>query len=418
MSHESGPQLRRLKYVASVEMGQSPPSTEYSMSADSGLPFLQGTADFGLEHPLPRVYCTVPTKVAIQGDILFSVRAPVGELNIADRDYGIGRGLCAIRCHAQLDSGFAWWTLHFARANLAYEATGSTYDAVAVEDVANLFVPLPPIQEQRTIADYLDRETSKIDALIAEQERLLSLLVGKRRALITQAVTRGLNPNVPMRNSGVEWLGKIPRHWQIARLKTACKSLQTGPFGTQLHAEDYVEGEIPVVNPAHLANGKIVPDKRVSVDQETAERLAIHTLESGDVVFARRGEIGRCGLVTQQEVGWLCGTGSLQARPDKSILFSEYLVLIMTNTFAGTWLSLMSVGTTMDNLNTDIVGALTVPLPPFEEQVAIAASIESETAQIDTLYAAAERTIKLLQERRTALISAAVTGQIRVGVES
>ena len=218
MSHESGPQLQRLKYVASVEMGQSPPSTEYSISADSGLPFLQGTADFGPEHPRPRVYCAVPTKVARQGDILFSVRAPVGELNIVDRDYGIGRGLCAIRCHEPLCADFAWWMLHSARTNLAYEATGSTYDAVATEDVANLFIPLPPLPEQRAIADYLDRETAKIDALIAERERLLSLLAEKRRALITQAVTRGLNPNVPMRDSGVEWLGEIPRHWETQRL--------------------------------------------------------------------------------------------------------------------------------------------------------------------------------------------------------
>ena len=407
----------RLKYVASIEMGQSPPSTEYSVVKDSGLPFLQGTADFGLEHPLPQVYCTMPTKVAMQGDILFSVRAPVGELNLADCDYGIGRGLCAIRAHTRLDRGFAWWVLHHARTDLAYEATGSTYEAVAAENVANLFIPLPPLPRQRAIANFLDRETAKIDELISEKERLLELLAEKRRAVVTRAVTRGLDPDVPMRDSGVEWLGEIPEHWYTARLKTVCESLQTGPFGAQLHAEDYVEGGIPVVNPAHLANGKIIPDKRISVDQETAERLVIHELEDGDVVFARRGEIGRCGLVTQREAGWLCGTGSLRARPDKSMLFSKYLLLIMTNTFAGAWLSLMSVGTTMDNLNTEIVGALKVPLPSFEEQIAIVVFIESETAQIDTLYTAAERTIKLLQERRTALISAAVVGQIRVKAE-
>ena len=219
MSPKSTANLIRLKYVASIEMGQSPPSTEYSASKDSGLPFLQGTADFGSNHPLPRVYCTTPTKVATQGDILFSVRAPVGELNLADRDYGIGRGLCAIRTRAWLDRGFAWWVLHHVRTDLAYEATGSTYDAVATEDVANLFIPLPPLPQQRAIAAYLDREMAKIDELISEKERLLELLAEKRRALITRAVTRGLDPDVPMRDSGVEWLGEIPGHWgkQFAR---------------------------------------------------------------------------------------------------------------------------------------------------------------------------------------------------------
>ncbi len=105
----------RLKYRARVEMGQSPPSTDYSSTPEDGLPFLQGTVDFGAASPIPRVYCMSPTKVARAGDILFSVRAPVGELNRADQDYGIGRGLCAIQVHQLFDRRFAWWALHEAR---------------------------------------------------------------------------------------------------------------------------------------------------------------------------------------------------------------------------------------------------------------------------------------------------------------
>lgn len=144
-------QAQKLKYVALVEMGQSPPSAEYSLSKDAGLPFLQGTADFGTKHPLPRVYCATPIKVSLTDDILISVRAPVGELNIANREFGIGRGLCAVRCYEQLDKVFAWWSLHWARIQLAYKATGSTYEAVAAEDIADLLIPLPSLDKQKRL---------------------------------------------------------------------------------------------------------------------------------------------------------------------------------------------------------------------------------------------------------------------------
>lgn len=206
----------------------------------------------------------------------------------------------------------------------------------------------------------------------------------------------------------------FPKHWETERLKLICKSLQTGPFGSQLHAEDYVDGGIPVINPAHLTNGRIEPDERVTVNEIMAEYLAVHKLEVGDVVLARRGDIGRCGLVTRKEVGWLCGTGSLRVRPDKETLDSKYLILLLTSTFAGSWLSLMSVGTTMDNLNTEIVGELAIPLPSLREQQAIVSYVENQTSKLDELEAATKHTINLLQERRTALISAAVTGQVRI----
>ena len=209
----------RLKYCAHIEMGQSPPSTEYSSTSEDGLPFLQGTADFGAASPTPRVYCGSPTKLARAGDVLFSVRAPVGALNLADQEFGIGRGLCAIRPQQPWDAHFAWWALHEACHQLNHVSTGSTYDAVAAEDVGNLLVETTSPGAQRAIADYLDRETVRLDALVVATERVLGLLAEKRRALITRAVTRGLDPNVPLRDSGIPWLGAIPAHWETERAR-------------------------------------------------------------------------------------------------------------------------------------------------------------------------------------------------------
>ena len=209
----------RLKYLGRIEMGQSPPSSAYSRSAEDGLPFLQGTVDFGALSPTPQVYCGTPTKLARAGDILFSVRAPVGEINLADQDYGIGRGLCAISPRAGWNPRFAWWALHEARYQLSFVATGSTYEAVAAEDVGNLFLEYGPEHIQCAIADYVDRKVARTDVLIAEKERVLELLAEKRRALITRAVTWGLDANVPGRESGIPWLGKIPSHWEVVRFR-------------------------------------------------------------------------------------------------------------------------------------------------------------------------------------------------------
>lgn len=375
------------------------------MATDSGLPFLQGTADFGPQHPRPRVYCSVPTKVAMQGDILFSVRAPVGELNIADRDYGIGRGLCAIRCYDRLDSGFAWWTLHSARVNLAYEVTGSTYDAVATEDVANLFISLPSIQEQRAIADYLDRETSKIDALIAEKERLLKLLAEKRRALITQAVTRGLNPDAPMRDSGVEWLGEIPRHWETHRLAFL------------FHERDERDRpELPLLN-VSIHTGVTVREFSDSHIEQVANDFSVYKVAyEDDIAFNKmrmwQGAVGRVpsdGLVSPDYV---------VAAPIANTDTAYYGELFSITAFSAE-AARNSHGIVWDRLRLywEEFRDIHVPVPPLNEQQEVVKHVTKETEKLDELRAATERTTELLHERRSALISAAVTGQIRAGIE-
>jgi type I restriction enzyme S subunit len=293
--------------------------------------------------------------------------------------------------------------------------TGAAGQKRVPEDFVRDFrVPVPPIYQQRAIADYLDRETVWLDGLVAAKERVLELVAEKRRALITCAVTCGLDPRAPLRDSGIPWLGKIPTHWQIIQFKFACSSLQTGPFGSQLHSEDYIEGGIPVINPAHLVGGVIAPDMRVSVDEETAERLSLHRLATGDVIFSRRGELGRCAVVQDNQAGWLCGTGSLRARLNSFLANPEYIALLFGYTAASDWLTLKSVGSTMDNLNTEMLGSFAIVLPSPEEQHAIVTHIAIEMAKLDALRTATERTIALLKERRAALIAAAVTGQIDV----
>jgi type I restriction enzyme S subunit len=306
--------------------------------------------------------------------------------------------------------------LFYALGLLALDSLShdSAVPGLSREEAHDRRLPLPPLPEQRAIADFLDRETARMDALLAKKERLIELLQEKRSALISEAVTRGLDPHVPLKESGVEWLGKVPAHWEVEPLRFIATSVQTGPFGSQLHASEYVYNGIPVVNPANLRDGAIVPDMDCTIDESTHRRLVRHELEPGDIVFARRGEMGRCALVTVKEQGWLCGTGSLRVRPKGCISYPPYLSMLLSVRGVAEWLSLRSVGSTMENLNTTILSSIPLPKPPLSEQCAIAAHLERETARIDALIAKVRESMERWREYRAALIAAAVTGKIDV----
>lgn len=280
-------------------------------------------------------------------------------------------------------------------------------------EMAAISIAQPSQCERAKIANFLDHETAKIDTLIDKQQQLIQLLKEKRQAVISHAVTKGLNPNAPMRDSGVEWLGEVPEHWIVTQLKFYTLDMQTGPFGSQLHAEDYVANEIPLINPAHMISGELIPDPNVTVDEATQERLSRHKLSAGDIIFARRGELGRCAVVQEEHEGWLCGTGSLKAKLNK-LLTPEYAYLLITSDGVISELSLESKGSTMDNLNTETLGRVRIPVPPKSEQNQILQYVEKVSGKYASLVSKAETAINLMQERRTALISAAVTGKIDV----
>lgn len=183
-----GWEVKRLKFPSHVIMGQSPNSNDYSDNVEQ-LPFLQGNADFTDRYPIPRIYCDTANKIIPEKSLLISVRAPVGALNEADQKYGIGRGLCAILPKHYLEKNFAWYGIQVTREELNTLATGSTYNAVSADEVANMKFPLPPLPEQQTIAAFLDRETSKIDALVSKVETAIDRLKEYRTSLISSAVT-------------------------------------------------------------------------------------------------------------------------------------------------------------------------------------------------------------------------------------
>lgn len=185
----------------------------------------------------------------------------------------------------------------------------------------------------------------------------------------------------------------------LAPLRTVTLDAQTGPFGSQLHSDDYVHDGIPVINPSNIINGKLVPDPAVSITEETSERLARHRLQPGDLIFARRGELGRAAVAHAEATDWLCGTGSLRVRTRQSAFDSRFAGYALQSATTRAYFEMFAVGSTMGNLNTSIVLGLPIPLPPLDGQRRIADLLDTETARIDQLAALQRSVLAKLEQR-------------------
>jgi len=271
--------------------------------------------------------------------------------------------------------------------------------------IGNMAVPIPTFPQQHAIAEFLDRETAKIDVLVRAKERVLALLAEKRQALITRAVTRGLNPNVPLRDSGLPWLGQIPKHWETERARWLFRERD----------ERSQRGDEKLLTVSHLTGVTRRSEKNVNMfEAESTEGYKIcHT---GDLVintlWAWMGAMGVSplhGIVSPAYNVYTPCERLVPAYVDALVRMPAF-AQEATRFSKGVWSSRL-------RLYPEGLFEIWMPVPPVEEQHAIVAHFNREMAKLDALRAAAERTIGLLKERRAALIAAAVTGQIAVGGE-
>lgn len=293
---------------------------------------------------------------------------------------------------------------------------GTTRQILTREDFRDTIVSLPPIEEQRDIAAFLDGETAKIDALIERMERLIELLQEKRSALITQAITKGLEPNVPMKDSGIEWLGKIPAHWDLLSLKRCvllkAGSIKTGPFGSQLLAANMQGEDVKVYNQRTVIDRDFLKGD-VFISREKFQELKAFEIYPGDVLVTTRGTIGRCAIVPADSDQGILHPCLMRIQPDPAQLLREYIaLLIQESNLVRTQLAIASNATTIDVIYSDTMRQILIPKPPISEQAAIIKWINELMAEIHRLNEMVLEAIDRLKEYRTALISAAVTGKI------
>ena len=293
-------------------------------------------------------------------------------------------------------------------SELRGRATGTTgsHQRVRARDVLNIQVNLPPISEQRKIAAIL----SSVDDAIEKTQAVIDQVQVVKRGLMQQLLTRGL-PGRHTRFKQTE-IGKIPEEWEVVPLRALAepvRGLQTGPFGSQLHASDYVLDGVPVLMPKDMMNGCVSDENAARISENRAEELSRHRVQVGDILFARRGDLGRVGLITKHEEGWVCGTGCLRFRPEDRTV-SSYLRHWTEWPFSVQWLNGHAVGQTMLNLNTSILGRLPVALPSDTERMVIVDVLEVLDQQVWTL----ERSVEGLVRAKSALMSVLLTGELRV----
>lgn len=310
---------------------------------------------------------------------------------------------------------------HFVLSQFSRTCKGTTRQILTHNDFKNILMILPPLTEQTAIANFLDKKTAKIDALIEKDKQLIELLKEKRAALINHAVTKGLpvrDQNIKMKDSGVEWIGEIPEGWEVRKIKHLAGNcsipVQTGPFGAQLHAEDYVNEGIPFILIRNIYDGKINLKDIPFITEKDAERLSMYKLKEGDYVFSRVGTLGRCAIVTKSEEGWLISGQMLRLRLKDIRLNLSFIGYVFQSKISEDYLSLQSIGSTRESLNTEIVMNMPVSFPPLPEQTTIANFLDKATAKIDKTIQKIKEKINLLEEYKKSLIHYVVTGKVDV----
>lgn len=298
-------------------------------------------------------------------------------------------------------------------AGVCYQGLGKfgTQLNLNTDTIGSIRIALPPQNEISAVLSFLDRETGKIDALVAEQERLVELLKEKRQAVISHAVTKGLDPDAPMKDSGVEWLGEVPDGWEVAALKRFCKLITDGA-----HVSPETEnGVYSFVSTKDIGDNIIDFESCLKTSESSFEYLVKTGCRPyiGDVLFSKDGTIGRT-VVVRQDVDFVVASSLIIIRPDDMILNSEYLNYLCISNVVASQVEGFVKGAGLPRLSIQNLLKVIGVFPSTEEQSAIVTFLDTETTKIDTLIAGAQQAIILLKERRSALISAAVTGKIDV----
>jgi type I restriction enzyme S subunit len=323
----------------------------------------------------------------------------------------INQDMKALICSEAIEPTFLVDVLKAAKDHLVTLADASAHGTKKLETevLGRLEIPVPPIDEQRKIVYFLDREVGDIETLIAAKQRLLDLLAEKRRVIVAEAVMRGINPSAPLRPSGIDWLGDIPAHWEVCHLKRVLAHLD---YGTS-DATDVV-GSIAILRMGDIRDGELDFSKLAYLDQVEDGLL----LQEGDLVFNRTNSLDQIGKVAlfRGNVDFPVSFASylVRLRCEKTAL-PEYLNWVLNSSYALAWAraeALPSIG--QANLNPNRYGYLPIALPPLEEQPKITKYLAESVARLDGIRAATEHSITLLKERRGALIAAAVTGQIDI----
>lgn len=350
------------------------------------------------------------TKLIKPNSVLVALTgATCGNIGFLNFESTANQSVVAIEPNTLINNKYLYYSLLAQREQIIFLKSGGAQGGITSDDVRNLIVTLPSnVKEQTAIVNFIEPVLEKIDGLIEKQKKLIDLLKEKRQSVISNAVTKGLYSSVKMSNSGVEWLGEIPEHWEITKIKY----IATASNGLTYSPDDLVDQEegVLVLRSSNIQQGDISLDDNVYVKMAIPEKAVVR---SGDILICSRNGsrdlIGKNALIPDSLDGVAYGAFMMLLRSD----ISEYIYWIL-NSYIFKFQSSLFLTSTINQLTVSDLYGFEVPIPPKSEQFEIIKYLQESTKQINLLIENAKKSVLLLQERRSALISAAVTGQIDV----
>jgi type I restriction enzyme, S subunit len=417
--------VKRLRYMGTCQNGVSNGADYFG----SGYPFVNYT-DVYANSELPKVVIGLAKSTDSDrinysvkaGDVFFTrTSETIEEIGIASTcfnsiDNAIFSGFL-IRFRPFINLLFQSFSKYYFRSQLhrlffVKEMNLVTRASLSQELLKRLPVLVPPLDEQELIAHFLDRKTSQIDALIAKKEALLEKLDEKRTALISHAVTKGLDPNVPMKDSGVEWLGEIPAHWTVLKLGRLCDVTKlTGFEYTKTWRTDPI-GEIIALRGFNIKNNQLILNDVERITSELSNKLSRSKLHSGDIVFPCTGTLGE-GAIIDEDDRYHINQNIAKISPTHDV-GRKFLLFYLCSKNMKYQIDLHNTSGVQPVLLIGTIRSLMIAIPNHNEQNIIAEYLKKKTAEIDKQKAKVKEAIALLKEYRTALITNAVTGKIDV----
>ncbi|MDI3534517.1 MAG: type restriction enzyme subunit [Thermosediminibacterales bacterium] len=347
-------------------------------------------------------------KIVPEGSLVLSTRAPIGYVRIAAKKLCTNQGCKTLVPQKKLNSRYYYYHILGINSYIKSLGQGTTFTELSNAALSNILFSLPYIHEQTAIANFLDQKTAEIDSLIADKEKMIQLLQEKRQAIISEAVTKGLDRNVPMKDSGVEWIGEIPAHWSLYKITWIFNLISSGATPSSINLE-YYDGNIPWVNTGDLNDGYIYDTPKTVTEIALRECSALKLFPVDTLLIAMYGAtIGKLGITkiiasTNQACCALAG-------PKNAIIkFIFYWFLANRSNIIS-----MAYGGGQPNISQNLIKSLRIPLPEIEEQKSIVNFLDQKTSEIDALISDIQTQIDKLKEYRQSLISEAVTGKIDV----
>ncbi|MCR8716808.1 restriction endonuclease subunit S [Stenotrophomonas indicatrix] len=406
-----------LKRLFRIEGGSTPKSDEVNWDGDIAWVTpadLSGLSSFFLGATKRTItsqgLASCGTTLLPVGSLILSTRAPIGSLAISLVSMCTNQGCKGLVPNASAYSTYFAYVLLAAKNELNNRGRGATFLEISGDELGRFSVPTPPFEEQVQIARFLDHEIARIDALIEEQQRLIGLLKEKRQAVVSNVVTKGIDTTAPMKKSDVEWLGDVPAHWDVTKLGWVLNELTYG-FTNPMPTEDWGPAMLTAND---IGWGVVLYDQARSTSEIAFRELLTDKSRprAGDLLLTKDGTLGRVAVHDGRAA---CINQSVALlRPDYRFLDSEFLCGVIQASCYQAKMLFDAGGTTIKHIYITVLAKMSVAIPPLHEQQVLLHYMNSETGRLDGLSSEACQVVALLQERRSALISAAVTGEIDV----